>query len=169
MEIRILDQRLNQPELMPAYATPGSAALDLRACNAHGSALDDATTLVVPAGDTVMVGTGIAVHLETVTSDRYESDQDGKGVFAGLILPRSGVGCKQGLVPGNLVGLIDPDYTGELKICLWNRSKEAQSIKGLDRIAQLMIVPAFRPVLTVVEQFTATTARGDGGFGSTGS
>lgn len=154
MEIRILDPRLSVPE----YATTGSAAFDLRACSSMGEKLSEGVEIVIPAGDTIMVGTGIAVDLSTYSNLG----------LAGLVMPRSGIGCNQGLVPGNLVGLIDSDYHGEIKICLWNRGREAQSIKALDRIAQLLIVPAFRPVFRVVEQFSRDTDRGANGFGSTG-
>jgi len=162
MEIRILDQRIKQPE----YATPGSAAFDLRACSTDGDKLHDGMTIVIPAGSTVMIGTGISLDLGT--SDHKVSNENGEIVFAGLVLPRSGWGCK-GLKPGNAPGLIDSDYHGQLFVCLVNQSGAAKSISALDRIAQFAIVPAFKPVFNVVEQFSRETVRGEGGFGSTGA
>ena len=144
IDIRILDGRLRAQ--MPAYATPGSAGLDLRAC------LDEAVTL--QPGDTYLVPTGLAVHL---------ANPD----YAAVLLPRSGLGHKHGIVLGNLVGLIDSDYQGELKVSVWNRGKEAFTIEPMERIAQMVIVPVVQASFKVVDEFAASE-RGEGGFGSTG-
>ena len=131
---------------LPAYATPGSAGLDLRAC------LDAPITLEPNAWQ--LVGTGIAIHL---------ADPG----YAALILPRSGLGHKHGIVLGNLVGLIDSDYQGELKVSAWNRSNTAFVLQPMERLAQLVIVPVVQAAFNVVEAFTASE-RGEGGYGSTG-
>ena len=144
IDVRILDPRIAQQ--MPAYATPGSAGLDLRAC------LDAPLTLAPNAWQ--LVPTGIAMHL---------ADPG----YAALILPRSGMGHKHGIVLGNLVGLIDSDYQGQVFISLWNRGQSAFTIQPLDRIAQLVVVPVAQVEFNVVEDFAAST-RGAGGFGSTG-
>jgi len=142
--VRILDSRL--ADQLPRYATPGSAGLDLRAC------IDQALT--VEAGQAVMVPTGMAIHL----------DDPG---YCAMILPRSGLGHRHGIVLGNLVGLIDSDYQGALKISCWNRSTEPYTLQPLDRVAQLVIVPVQQVEFDVVDAFTES-ARGAGGFGSTG-
>lgn len=144
IDIKLLDQRLRDSP--PSYATPGSAGLDLRACT------DDAIS-VLP-GQTVLVPTGIAIHL---------ADSG----LAAMILPRSGLGHKHGIVLGNLVGLIDSDYQGQLMVSVWNRSSEAFTIHPLDRIAQLIIVPVLQVGFNVVDEFVSSD-RGVGGFGSTG-
>ena len=144
LEVRILDPRMH--ERLPAYATPGSAGLDLRAC------LEAALTL--QPGDTALIPTGIAVHI---------ADPG----HAALILPRSGLGHKHGIVLGNLVGLIDSDYQGELMVSCWNRGRDAFTIEPMERIAQLVIVPVVQASFEVVDRF-ADSARGAGGFGSTG-
>ena len=144
LDVMILDERLRAQ--MPAYATPGSAGLDLRAC------LDEAA--ILQPGDTLLVPTGLAVHL---------SNPD----YAAMLLPRSGLGHKQGIVLGNLVGLIDSDYQGELKVSLWNRGQEAFTVEPMARIAQMVIVPVVQAAFKVVEEF-AQSERGEGGFGSTG-
>ena len=144
IDIRILDERLkDQP---PAYATSGSAGLDLRACV-------DAPLVLAP-GHTVLVPTGIAIHL---------ADPG----LAAMILPRSGLGHKHGIVLGNLVGLIDSDYQGPLMVSCWNRGSEPFSVQPLERIAQMVIVPVVQAAFRRVDEFEAS-ARGDGGFGSTG-
>ena len=144
VDVKIIDQRLvNQ---LPAYATPGSAGLDLRAC------LDAPLTLAPNAWQ--LVPTGIAIYL----ADPH---------FAALILPRSGLGHKHGIVLGNLVGLIDSDYQGQLMVSAWNRSDVAFTIEPLERIAQLMIVPVVQAQFNVVTDFPASV-RGEGGYGSTG-
>lgn len=145
LEVKILDERMRG--LLPHYATAGAAGLDLRAC------LD--SPLVLAAGESQLVSSGLAIHL-------------GDPGYAAVILPRSGLGAKSGVVLGNLVGLIDSDYQGPLMISLWNRGKAAFTIQPLDRIAQLVVVPVAQVELAVVEQF-ATSARGAGGFGSTGN
>jgi hypothetical protein len=144
VELKILNPKMQ--EHLPHYATPGSAGLDLRAC------LDEAVEL--PPGGTFLVPTGIAIHLADPA-------------YAAMLLPRSGLGHKNGIVLGNLVGLIDSDYQGELKISLWNRSGETFTIEPMARVAQMVIVPVLQPQFKVVEEF-AQSSRGEGGFGSTG-
>lgn len=146
LDIKILDQRLNNPEHFPKYQTQGSAGIDLRACIEE--------PVVVQAGETTLIGTGIAINLDNPN-------------LAAMILPRSGLGHKHGIVLGNLVGLIDSDYQGELMVSVWNRSEVAYEIQPLERIAQLVIVPVLQVQLNVVEAFKETQ-RGTGGFGSTG-
>lgn len=145
ISIRVLDPRMAQQ--LPAYATPGSAGLDLRA------AID--APLVLAPGATALVSTGIAMHL----------DDPG---FAAMILPRSGLGHRHGVVLGNLVGLIDSDYQGPLMVSAWNRSDTAYTIAPLERIAQLVVVPVAQARFHVVDAFVPTD-RGSGGYGSTGS
>lgn len=144
IDVKILDSRLNDNP--PHYATPGSAGLDLRACL-------DAPLELLP-GQTVLVPTGMAIHL---------ADPG----LAAIILPRSGLGHKHGIVLGNLVGLIDSDYQGQLMVSVWNRSSAAFTISPLERIAQLVIVPVLQVAFNVVDDF-ASSDRGEGGFGSTG-
>ena len=145
IDLKILDARLHQQP--PAYATPGSAGLDLRAC------LDAPLTLAPNAWQ--LVPTGMAIHL---------ADPG----YAALILPRSGLGHKHGIVLGNLVGLIDSDYQGQLMVSAWNRSDVAFTIEPMERIAQLVIVPVAQARFNLVEEFDAATERGAGGYGSTG-
>ena len=142
--VKILDARI---KTLPEYATPGSAGLDLCAC------LDSPFTL--EPGQTELISTGLAVHI---------ADPG----YAALILPRSGLGAKNGIVLGNLVGLIDSDYQGPLMVPLWNRSQSAFTIEPLQRIAQMMIVPVAQPSFHLVDDFAIDTTRGTGGFGSTG-
>jgi len=144
LDVRVLDARLH--DTPPAYATPGAAGLDLRAC------LD--APLALAPGEAQLVPTGLAIHI-------------GDPGYAAMILPRSGLGHKHGIVLGNLVGLIDSDYQGQLMVSAWNRSREPFTIQPLERIAQLVIVPVAQVRLNVVEAFAAS-ARGAGGFGSTG-
>jgi dUTP pyrophosphatase len=144
LDVRVLDARLH--DTPPAYATPGAAGLDLRACI-------DAPLTLAP-GDTQLVPTGLAIHL-------------GDPGYAALILPRSGLGHKHGIVLGNLVGLIDSDYQGQLMVSAWNRGRDAFTVQPLERIAQLVIVPVAQVRLNVVEAFESS-ARGAAGFGSTG-
>lgn len=144
IELKVLDPRM--AEQLPAYATPGSAGLDLRAC------LD--ATVVLQPGETTLIRTGLAIHI---------ADPG----LAAMLLPRSGLGHKHGIVLGNLVGLIDSDYQGELMVSCWNRGREAFSIQPLERIAQLIIVPVVQAHFERVSEFAATQ-RGAGGFGSTG-
>ena len=144
VDIKILDARLL--EQLPSYATPGSAGLDLRAC------LDAPLTLTPNAWQ--LVPTGMALHLQDAG-------------YAALILPRSGLGHKHGIVLGNLVGLIDSDYQGQLMVSAWNRSDVAFTIAPLERIAQLVIVPVVQAQFNLVESFVASV-RGEGGYGSTG-
>ncbi len=144
VDLRILDERIK--DTLPAYATPGSAGLDLRAC------LDSPLTL--QPGEAQLISTGLAMHL---------ADPG----YAAMILPRSGLGAKHGIVLGNLVGLIDSDYQGPLMVSCWNRGREAFAIQPLERIAQMVIVPVVQAQFRVVDAFSASS-RGEGGFGSTG-
>ena len=144
IDIKIMDERMRA--LLPAYATPGSAGLDLRAC------IDAAIT--IEPGATVLIPTGLAIHV---------ADPG----YCAMILPRSGMGHKNGIVLGNLVGLIDSDYQGQLMISTWNRSQSAFTLQPLDRLAQLVIVPVMQVAFNIVDAFDASD-RGAGGFGSTG-
>ncbi|MBK6868833.1 MAG: dUTP diphosphatase [Burkholderiales bacterium] len=144
LDVKLLDERLR--EQLPAYATPGSAGLDLRAC------LEAPLTLQPNAWQ--LVPTGMAIHL---------ADPG----YAALILPRSGLGHKHGIVLGNLVGLIDSDYQGQLMVSAWNRSDVAFTIEPMERIAQLVIVPVVQARFRLVDEFPASQ-RGEGGYGSTG-
>jgi dUTP pyrophosphatase len=143
--LKILDVRLR--DQLPAYATPGSAGLDLRA------ALDE--PLQLEPGQVQLVPTGLAIHLKDPG-------------YAALILPRSGLGHKHGIVLGNLVGLIDSDYQGQLMVSAWNRSEVAYTLQPLERLAQLVIVPVMQAQFEVVDDFDGVTERGAGGYGSTG-
>lgn len=145
IDVRILDERLRAT--LPAYATPGAAGLDLRAC------VD--APLVIEPGATHLVKTGLAIHLADAG-------------YAALILPRSGLGHRHGIVLGNLVGLIDSDYQGELMVSTWNRGAEPFTLNPLERLAQLVIVPVVQAHFNLVDAFEAS-ARGAGGFGSTGT
>jgi dUTP pyrophosphatase len=144
IDVRILDSRLT--DNMPGYATPGSAGLDLRAC------IDSAIS--VQPGETTLVPSGLAIHI-------------GDPGLAAMILPRSGLGHKHGIVLGNLVGLIDSDYQGQLFVSVWNRGNQEFELRPLERIAQLVIVPVVQVSFNVVADF-AQSDRGTGGFGSTG-
>jgi dUTP pyrophosphatase len=144
LDIKILDARMR--DYLPAYATTGSAGLDLRAC------LDEAVTL--EPGQTTLIPTGLAIHIEDPG-------------YAALILPRSGLGHKHGVVLGNLVGLIDSDYQGQLMISTWNRGSTAFVLNPFERLAQLVIVPVVQATFNIVDEFAASE-RGVGGFGSTG-
>ena len=148
IDVRILDSRLKDTngEHAPHYATAGSAGMDLRACI-------DAPVTVAP-GETRLIATGIAIHL---------ADPG----LAAIVLPRSGLGHKHGIVLGNLVGLIDSDYQGEIFVSLWNRGQTVFDLNPLDRIAQLVVVPVVQVNFNVVDSFAASQ-RGAGGFGSTG-
>ena len=143
-DIKILDTRLK--EQLPAYATKGSAGLDLRAC------IDEVMTL--SPGETELIPAGIAIHLADPT-------------LAAMILPRSGLGHKHGIVLGNLVGLIDSDYQGQIFVSCWNRGQTAFQLNPMERIAQLVVVPVVQLEFNVVEEFEQSD-RGEGGFGSTG-
>ena len=144
LSIQVLDPRIR--DHLPAYATAGSAGLDLRAC------VESAITL--KPGDTQLIPTGLAIHLEDPG-------------LAAVIIPRSGLGHKHGIVLGNLVGLIDSDYQGQVMVSCWNRGREPFEVKPLDRIAQLVVVPVVQVEINVVDSFEES-ARGAGGFGSTG-
>jgi len=146
-QVKILDSRLGNDIPMPHYGTDGSAGLDLRAC-LEGS-------LTLEPGETKLIPTGMAVYIEDTG-------------LAAMILPRSGLGHKHGIVLGNLVGLIDSDYQGELMVSCWNRSDKPFTIEVGERIAQLVIVPVVQAEFDFVEEFAATE-RGEGGFGSTGT
>ena len=145
LDVKIMDARMR--DQLPQYATPGSAGLDLRAC------LDAPLTLQPNAWQ--LVPTGIAIHLKDPG-------------YAAMLLPRSGLGHKHGIVLGNLVGLIDSDYQGQLMVSCWNRSDVAFTIEPMERIAQMVIVPVVQARFKVVEEFSDVTARGVGGYGSTG-
>jgi dUTP pyrophosphatase len=144
VELKILDDRIK--EAMPTYATSGSAGLDLRAC------IDEAIT--IQPGETTLIPTGMAIHLANPN-------------YAAMILPRSGLGHKHGIVLGNLVGLIDSDYQGQLFVSCWNRSQTPFVMNPMERMAQLVIVPVIQADFKVVDEFDASE-RGEGGFGSTG-
>lgn len=144
MDIRILDERIRAQ--LPAYATAGSAGLDLRAC------VDEPVTL--RPGDSALIPSGLAIHL----------DDPG---LAAIVIPRSGLGHKHGIVLGNLVGLIDSDYQGQVFVSCWNRGRDTFVVNPLERIAQLVVVPVVQVELNVVESF-GESSRGAGGFGSTG-
>lgn len=148
VQYKILDSRLGNEIEMPHYGTKGSAGLDLRACIEQD--------MMIEPGQTVLIPTGLAIHL----------DDPG---LAAMLLPRSGLGHKHGIVLGNLVGLIDSDYQGPLMVSCWNRSEEAYKIAVGERIAQMVIVPVLQPVFTQVEEFGGATERGEGGFGHTGT
>jgi dUTP pyrophosphatase len=145
IDLRVLDARM--AEHLPAYATPGSAGLDLRAC------LD--APLVIEPGQAELIPTGLAIHI---------ADPG----YAAMLLPRSGLGHKHGIVLGNLVGLIDSDYQGPLMVSCWNRGRTAFTVQPLERIAQMVIVPVAQAAFRRVETFEDASARGVGGFGSTG-
>jgi len=144
IDLKILDPRM--AEQLPAYATPGSAGLDLRAC------LDQ--PLVLEPGQSQLIPTGLSIHI-------------GDPGLAAMILPRSGLGHKHGIVLGNLVGLIDSDYQGPLMVSCWNRGSASFTVQPMERIAQLVIVPVVQAQFRVVSEFGASE-RGEGGFGSTG-
>lgn len=146
IDIKILDPRVGKEFPLPAYATPGSAGLDLRAC------ID--TDLTVAPGETTLLPTGLAIHV---------ADPQ----LAAVILPRSGLGHKHGIVLGNLVGLIDSDYQGQLMVSVWNRSQQSFTVQPGDRIAQLVFVPVVQAEFNLVEEFDSSE-RGEGGFGHSG-
>lgn len=144
IDIKVLDPRMQ--EQLPAYATSGSAGLDLRACIAE--------SITIEPGSTHLIPTGLAIHIADPA-------------YAAMILPRSGLGHKHGIVLGNLVGLIDSDYQGELMVSTWNRGSIAFLLNPMERLAQLVIVPVLQVTFNVVDSFDAS-ARGEGSFGSTG-
>jgi dUTP pyrophosphatase len=144
LEVKILDERIRG--MLPHYASAGAAGLDLRACIEKELRLEP--------GDSRLVSSGIAIHV-------------GDPGYAAIILPRSGLGAKSGIVLGNLVGLIDSDYQGPLMLSVWNRGREPFTVQPMDRIAQLVVIPVVQVEFQVVEEFAAS-ARGAGGFGSTG-
>jgi dUTP pyrophosphatase len=147
IDLKILDPRMK--DLLPAYATQGSAGLDLRACINE--------PIVIEAGATVLIPTGLAIHI---------ADPG----YAAMILPRSGMGHKNGIVLGNLVGLIDSDYQGQLMVSTWNRGQQAFTLQPMERLAQLVVVPVMQVGFNVVDEFDSEkeSERGAGGFGSTG-
>lgn len=147
IDVKILDQRMK--DMLPAYATQGSAGLDLRAC------IDEAIT--IEPGATVLIPTGIAIHVANPG-------------YCAMILPRSGMGHKNGIVLGNLVGLIDSDYQGQLMVSTWNRGQQAFTLNPMERLAQLIVVPVVQVGFIVVDEFDSDkeSERGAGGFGSTG-
>ena len=145
IELKILDERLR--DNLPTYATPGSAGLDLRACLTEPSTLQPNAWQLVP--------TGMAIHLKDPG-------------YAAMILPRSGLGHKHGIVLGNLVGLIDSDYQGQLMVSAWNRSDVPYTLQPMERLAQLVVVPVVQASFKLVESFEGASQRGEGGYGSTG-
>ena len=145
IDLKILDPRIR--EHLPTYATPGSAGMDLRACIA--------APVTIAPGSAELISTGVAIHIDDPS-------------LAAVILPRSGLGHKHGIVLGNLVGLIDSDYQGPLMVSCWNRGRERYTVQPLDRIAQLVIVPIAHAAFRIVDQFDESV-RGAGGFGSSGS
>jgi dUTP pyrophosphatase len=145
IDVKLLDLRI--ADYLPAYATPGSAGLDLRACI-------DAPLELAPGG-AALIPTGLAIHI-------------GDPGLAAMLLPRSGLGHKHGIVLGNLVGLIDSDYQGPLMVSCWNRGTQAYTVQPMERIAQMVIVPVVQAAFRRVDEFEAS-ARGTGGFGSTGT
>ena len=145
IDLKLLDERIR--EYLPAYATPGSAGFDLRACIRQ--------PLTLAPNETHLISAGISIHI-------------GDPTLAAVVLPRSGLGHKHGIVLGNLVGLIDSDYQGPLMVSCWNRGPEPFTIQPLDRIAQLVILPVVQARFRVVDEF-GTSSRGAGGFGSSGS
>jgi len=145
IELKVIDERVRMH--LPAYATPGSAGLDLRACVN--------TSVMIAPGDAQLISTGISIHI-------------GDPGLTALILPRSGLGHKHGIVLGNLVGLIDSDYQGPLMVSCWNRGRDSFTVHPLDRIAQLVILPVIQAMFRVVDEFHASD-RGVGGFGSSGA
>lgn len=147
VKVRILDTRVGEEIPLPIYATDGSAGVDLRAC------ID--SPLEVKPGETHLIPTGIAIHV-------------GDEAYAAVLLPRSGLGHKHGIVLGNLTGLIDSDYQGQIFVSCWNRGSTAYSIQVGERIAQMVFVPIVRPKFSIVDSFDDTTARAADGFGSTG-
>jgi dUTP pyrophosphatase len=146
IQLKLLDPRLGDEFPIPHYATDGAAGLDMRAC------LE--TPLEIGPGDTALIPTGMAIHIE-------------EPGLAAMLLPRSGLGHKHGIVLGNLVGLIDSDYQGQVFVSCWNRGKESFTVQPGERIAQMVIVPVVHADFEVVEEFNATQ-RGEGGFGHTG-
>ncbi len=146
IQVKILDPRLGAQIPLPTYATKGSAGLDMRACLNN--------SIIIAPGQTILLSTGISLYIEDPA-------------MAAVILPRSGLGHKHGIVLGNLVGLVDSDYQGELKISCWNRGKEDFTIEHGDRIAQLVIVPIIQVEFDIVENFSLSN-RGQDGFGSSG-
>lgn len=148
VEFKVLDKRLGDQIDLPHYGTPGSAGLDLRAC------IDEA--ILIEPGQTVLIPTGMAIHLNDPG-------------YAAVLLPRSGLGHKHGLVLGNLVGLVDSDYQGPLMVSCWNRGDMPYMISVGERIAQMVIVPVVHPEFVQVDEFGASSERGEGGFGHTGT
>lgn len=149
VQVKILNPKIGQDPAfpLPTRATDGSAGIDLRAC------ID--APITIKAGETKLIGTGLSIYI---------ADPN----FAGLILPRSGLGHKHGIVLGNLVGLIDADYQGELMVSVWNRSSTDFVLEPAERMAQYVVVPVARPGFEIVDEFTDVSARGAGGFGSSG-
>ena len=146
IQLKILDPRVGKEFPLPEYATPGSAGLDLRAC------IDE--EMVIEPGQTELVPTGLAIHIDDPS-------------LAAVILPRSGLGHKHGIVLGNLVGLIDSDYQGQLFVSTWNRGQQAFTLRPGERLAQLVLVPVVQAAFEVVDEFEQSH-RGEGGFGSSG-
>ncbi|MEY2862610.1 MAG: hypothetical protein RLY58_317 [Pseudomonadota bacterium] len=147
LQLKILDPRIGSTWPLPSYGTAGSAGIDLRACL-------DSDAITIDAGQTVLVKTGLSIYIADAG-------------FAGMILPRSGLGHKHGIVLGNLVGLIDSDYQGELMVSVWNRSQTPFTLEAGERMAQYVLVPVLQAQFEIVDEFEASS-RGEGGFGHTG-
>lgn len=149
VQLKILNPKIGQdPNFpLPAYATDGSAGVDLRAC------IDE--PIIIKAGETALIGTGLSIYIKDPN-------------FVGLIFPRSGLGVKHGIVLGNLTGVIDSDYQGEIMVCLWNRSGKDFTLNPAERMAQYVITPIVRPTFAIVDEFDVASERGAGGFGHTG-
>lgn len=147
VRVKIIDERIGTEFPMPTYATPGSAGIDLRAC-VEGK-------ITLEPGDVELIPTGMAIHMQRTD-------------MAATLLPRSGLGHKHGIVLGNLVGLIDSDYQGQLMVSCWNRGKEAFTFEAGERIAQMVFVPVIQPTFEIVDNFEEASLRGEGGFGSSG-
>jgi dUTP pyrophosphatase len=147
LQLKILDPRIGSTWPLPSYGTAGSAGIDLRACL-------DSDAITIDAGQTVLVKTGLSIYIADAG-------------FAGMILPRSGLGHKHGIVLGNLVGLIDSDYQGELMVSIWNRSQTPFTLEAGERMAQYVLVPVLQAQFEIVDEFEASS-RGEGGFGHTG-
>lgn len=156
-QIKILDPRIGVDKAlpMPKPATIDSAGMDIRICTLGDDGTPLVDDVVLKAGETALFGTGIAIYLQDPN-------------YVGMVYPRSGLGSKHGIVLGNLVGVIDADYQGELLVSLWNRSAEDFKISLGDRIAQYVVTPVIKPNFSIVEEFSSKTERGAGGFGSTG-
>lgn len=169
VEMRLIDSRLDK---LVAYGSPSAAAVDLRICSVNDKVLEEGHSYTLRPGEQVKIGTGIAVHLDSLVGVEEDGSEfylcDEHMSYAALMLPRSGLGTKHGLVLANTVGLIDADYQGQIIVALRNDGANEFPLKALDRVTQMMIVPVVRPFYVSVQEFSNASARGEGGFGSTG-